>query len=328
MTVTGTVTYNCFMDRFSVFAPGKVNLHLAVKDKRPDGFHNLESVFLAVDFGDTLFFSSVPVGEDSLIMEPSDIDSSVPNSSIPNSSVPNNIILRALSLFREKTDFQQNLSIYVVKRIPIGGGLGGGSSDAASTLLALNKIAGFPLGTEQLLETGAALGSDVPFFLRQIPAAWVTGRGEYIEPLEMSKIHLVLVNPGFPSDTAAAFKLLDENRYSQGTHAEACLTTREWLGARRKESSSFTTPPRLCENAFYNDFLPVFDDQTKTIYNKIISQLFELGAQYANLSGSGSTCFGVFEKKEQAQRAAEILKNDWGFVKAADTITAASSVPN
>ena len=366
VTVTMTVTYNWLMDRFSVFAPAKVNLHLAVKNKRPDGFHNLESVFLAVNFGDDLSFSSVPNnsvsggsssvpnGGDCFSMEfenAAEVSSSVPAENV--CSIPNNIILRALSLFREKTGFKQNLSINVVKRIPIGGGLGGGSSDAAATLLALNKIAGSPLGTELLLEMGAVLGSDVPFFLRQIPAAMVTGRGECIEPIEAPQMFLVLVNPGFPSDTGTAFKLLDENRRSQESHSEDCLTTRERSGARRRvtvrepffiqnnfnfklcnldnheiykktsngnSASANCSPTRFCESSFYNDFLPVFDDRVKTIYYRIISMLTELGAQYANLSGSGSTCFGVFENEERAQKAAEVLQNDWSFVRMTSTL--------
>ncbi|MCL2175264.1 MAG: 4-(cytidine 5'-diphospho)-2-C-methyl-D-erythritol kinase [Treponema sp.] len=294
---------------FSIFAPAKVNLHLAVKDKRPDGFHNLESVFLAVNFGDTLFFSSVPAEEDTLLMEWENTAAAVRSVPKADCTVPNNIILRALSLFREETGFLQTLSINVVKRIPIGGGLGGGSSDAAATLLALNKMAGSPLGTELLFEMGTALGSDVPFFLRQIPAAWVTGRGECIKPIETPHMYLVLVNPGFSSDTGAAFRLLDKYRNSVFS------------------SSADFSPTRLCKGysfslpSFRNDFLPVFEDRVKTIYNKIISQLLESGALYANLSGTGSTCFGVFENEEQAQRAAEVMQNDWDFVKVTVTFT-------
>jgi len=302
------------LPKLTVNAPAKVNLHLAVFDKRPDGFHNLESIFLAVDFGDTLLFEPIS-GEKTLklLMEgPAAAGFDLP--------VEKNIIFKALSLFREKTGFNHGLKIRVEKRIPFGGGLGGGSSDAAATLLALNKLAGFPLSREQLLEMAAALGSDVPFFIYETGAARVTGRGECIEPLEAplslkalrslkaTCLFLVLVNPGFPSETAAAFRLLDERVTDTLSHEPPVCGT---------EISKFlymapdTWP-------FWNDFLPVFKEPEKSVYNGIISQLKELGAQFASLSGAGSTCFGVFMKRELAERAAAALRatpSAWNFVE-------------
>jgi len=256
------------LPKVTVTAPAKVNLNLAVLDRRPDGFHNIESVFLAVDFGDTLHFEPIP-GEKTLklaIEGPAAAGLDLP--------VEKNIIFKALSLFRDKTGFAQGLKIRVEKRIPIGGGLGGGSSDAAATLLALNKLAGFPLSREQLLEMAAALGSDVPFFIYETAAARVTGRGECVEPLEAPCFFLVLVNPGFPSDTAAAFRLLDEYRANGDSHL----------------------------------FLPVFKEPEKSVYNSIISRLRELGAEPAGLSGAGSTCFGIFKEKPLAEKAAAALR--------------------
>ncbi|MDR3020568.1 MAG: 4-(cytidine 5'-diphospho)-2-C-methyl-D-erythritol kinase [Treponema sp.] len=191
------------ISKLSVFAPAKVNLHLAVLDRREDGFHNLESLFLAVDFGDTLHFEPIE-GKNAF-----EISMEGQNSAIPPEK---NIIFNALSLFREKTAFSQGINIHVEKRIPLGGGLGGGSSNAAVTLLALNKLTGAPLARNTLLDMAAALGSDVPFFVSEIPAAWVTGRGEHITPVEAPRVSLVLVNPGFSSNTAEAFRLLAEAR--------------------------------------------------------------------------------------------------------------------
>jgi 4-diphosphocytidyl-2-C-methyl-D-erythritol kinase len=135
---------------------------------------------------------------------------------------------------------------------------------------------------------GAALGSDVPFFIHKIPAARVTGRGECIEPIDMLPMFLTLVNPGFHSDTARAFKLLDEYRES---------------GIRKDISP------------FFNDFLPVFPEQEKSVYNTIISRLQDLGAEFASLSGAGSTCFGVFGNRDQSQKAADVLRGEWGFAE-------------
>jgi len=279
--------------KLTVVSPAKVNLHLAVLEKRPDGFHNLESVFLAVNFGDTLHFEPCN-GEDTAEIAMEGVSIHIP--------IEKNIIFKALSLFRVKTGFTHGLKIKAEKRIPTGGGLGGGSSNAAAALLALNKLAGFPLKRGQLLEMAASLGSDVPFFIYETAAARVTGRGEFIEPLETPELFLVLVNPGFPSDTAAAYQLLDK----------------KWELERKTISHASVVKDinlsRLT-GAFRNDFLPVFNEPEKSVYNGIISQLRELGAEYANLSGTGSTCFGVFKEREKAEKAAVSLRGKWGFVE-------------
>ncbi|MDR2966123.1 MAG: 4-(cytidine 5'-diphospho)-2-C-methyl-D-erythritol kinase [Treponema sp.] len=288
-----------------VYAPAKVNLHLAVLDKRQDGFHNLESLFVTLNFSDILHFEPFEAEIEGkmleLVMEGTQGGLDLP--------MEKNIIYKALSLFKKKSlslgkgDFNIGLRIRVEKRIPAGGGLGGGSSNAASTLLTLNSLAGSiygetPFDRSELLEMAACLGSDVPFFIHQVPAAWVTGRGEYIDPLKPPSWHFVLVNPGFQSDTAAAFKLLDESRAGNPEEAERVkqeYRERMLLG-------------------FYNDFLKVFPESQKSIYNKIISQLWDCGAEFANLSGAGSTCFGVFNEPEKAEKAALSLQKEWDFV--------------
>jgi 4-diphosphocytidyl-2-C-methyl-D-erythritol kinase len=278
----------------TVLAPAKVNLHLAVKGRRPDGFHDIESVFLAVDFADTLHFELVePENSVEIVLEPSSEPGSEPGfASIP---LEENIIFRALSLFRAKTGFSKGLKIKVEKRIPVGGGLGGGSSNAASTLLALNKLACGALNPDLLLEMGASLGSDVPFFLHETAAALVTGRGENIEALSPPRVFLTLVNPGFSSDTAAAYRLLDKKRESE------------------KSPQSKQAVKKIEFESFFNDFLPVFEEPERSVYNEIISRLKDSGADYANLSGSGSTCFGVFEDRAKAMKAAKTLRDKWNF---------------
>ena len=275
----------------TVFSPAKINLHLSVKDRRPDGFHNLESVFLAVNFGDTLYFQA---GNDEFEAD---------------FFIPGNIILKAVTVFREKTGFSQGLKVRLKKRIPLGGGLGGGSSNAAAVLLALNKIAGFPLNRESLLETASSLGSDVPFFIYETAAARVKGRGEQIEPIDAPDLSLVLVNPGFPSDTARAFRLLDEYRNHEFLFANQPKGAHK--PARTKERHDITGSWLN----FRNDFLEVFPQKEKSVYNEIISGLREQGAQFANLSGTGSTCFGIFSGKEKARNAAEVLCKKWEFVQ-------------
>jgi len=286
------------LTNLTVQAPAKVNLHLAVKNRRKDGFHDIESVFLAVDFGDTLHFELIE-GEkrQEIVMEGLDFPV------LPEK----NIIFRALSLFIEETGFSAGIKISVEKRIPLGGGLGGGSSDGATALLALNELAGFPLNRESLLETAAVLGSDVPFFASQTTAAWVTGRGENIRPIEAPSLFLVLVSPGFHSDTATAFRLLDEYRQNSKNSLSTDL-----------HGTAIADDPAKWD--FFNDFLTVFGGKEKSVYNEIIFSLRELGADFASLSGSGSACFGVFKERETAQRAADTLRGSWKFVQFAEPV--------
>ena len=290
-------------ENLTIFSPAKINLHLAVKNRREDGFHDLESLFLALNFGDLLHFKAMDAVSDEI--------------SMGNCPVPmlDNIIFKAITLFRQKTGFSQKFNIIVEKRIPIGGGLGGGSSNAAATLLALNKILGSQgeaLSREALLEMAAALGSDVPFFIHETPAARVFGRGEIIEAMDMPPMFLVLVNPGFPSDTARAFRLLDEKKESGIFYHEPHKPHEPVL---RGISSTLFMRNNIFNLPLYNDFLDVFPEKERDIYIEIISALKSQGAQYANLSGSGATCFGVFEEEEQAQKVAQSLHGKWDFVE-------------
>ena len=311
--------YSCHVfeniPQLTVRAPAKINLHLEVKDTRSDGFHNLESIFLAMDFGDILHFEPIPgTNAVDIAMEQPDLSKTELKRKSKQCSIPlqSNIIYKALSMFRDKTGFKQGLKIKVEKYIPIGGGLGGGSSDAAAALLVLNKMAGSPLSRGSLLDLAASLGSDVPFFVHETPAALITGRGEFIKPIKAPCLFFVLVNPGFPSNTAAAFRLLDEYRKS-GKRNEKLEKRKEESEKGKNVQLHFSFP--FSHSSFFNDFLPVFDEKEKTIYYEIISQLQESGADYASLSGAGSTCFGVFKDRENADKAARVLKDKWGFVE-------------
>jgi 4-diphosphocytidyl-2-C-methyl-D-erythritol kinase len=287
------------MSAITIEAPAKLNLHLKVGGRRPDGFHDIESLFLALALGDTLRFETAPPGT------PPEIGMNWRTAETAAIPPEKNIISRAISLFRERSGFDQGLKVTVEKRIPPGGGLGGGSSDAAATLLALNRLASdgaAPINDAALAEMGASLGSDVPFFLHKTPAAWVTGRGEQIQPLELPEsiqnLAFVLVNPGFPSDTAAAYRLFDEFRAPLNHLKTPCPP---WLS--------------LQNWPFFNDFLTVLADSDKgAVYQRIIGELRGLGAEFAGLSGSGSTCFGVFAGRGQAESARKDLLKRWPFV--------------
>jgi 4-diphosphocytidyl-2-C-methyl-D-erythritol kinase len=203
------------------------------------------------------------------------------------------------------------------KRIPLGGGLGGGSSDAASTLLALDALAETGLTAEALGKLGEKLGSDVPFFLAG-GAALVEGRGERVQSLEIPGIQLfvVLVNPGFTSGTAEAFAKLDAFRaknagiadYFGSLSGEQGLTGEDLIRFLGEIPASWP---------YSNAFLPVLreDGEHGASYNRIIRDLQELGADFSGLSGAGSTCFGIFLEKGAAERAANTLIQRWSFAK-------------
>jgi len=336
------------MPQVRIDAPSKLNLHLNVGKKRPDGFHDIQSLFLALAYGDTLSFEvfsekSDFLSEKAFSSENTEIilDWQLPWGGPKDLSPDKNIINRAVVLFRERTGFDKRLKIVLEKRIPLGGGLGGGSSDAAAALLALNRLAaddGKGLNGTDLLEMGASLGSDVPFFLQTAlnctPIAWVSGRGERVQPFsmppQMQNFSILLVNPGFPSDTAKAFKLLDELRDRHQVGSGEWRHCRLGVGSRgvcpqdvcpSKITEILSNPPR--EWCFTNDFLQIFETGFKQekpdggLFSacwEIISTLKKLGADFSGLSGSGSTCFGVFTSPDSASTAKGTLLLRWNFV--------------
>jgi 4-diphosphocytidyl-2-C-methyl-D-erythritol kinase len=273
-------------------ASAKINLHLAIKDRRPDGFHDLESIFLALDFGDDLRFA---LGE----AEGRGFTALDTNWLVPGEAAlppEHNSVCKAAALFRERTGFARDLRVSLDKRIPLGAGLGGGSSDAAATLRALNTLSGAGLSAAALGDLAAQLGSDVPFFLKG-GAAWVSGRGEHIQPLDTPDgLSVVLVYPGFVSNTAAAFRVLDDARNG--------ATCGEDVSAARLIDALGEAPARW---PYRNDFLPVFQNAGITVYEDTLADLRRLGADFCGLSGSGSTCFGIFSDATAAGAARESL---------------------
>ncbi|MDR1900170.1 MAG: 4-(cytidine 5'-diphospho)-2-C-methyl-D-erythritol kinase [Treponema sp.] len=304
----------------TIKAPAKVNLHLRVKDRRPDGYHDLESLFLALDFGDTLTFEGPGRGRDEIRMD----WNSRGGFEIPDLPPEKNILHRTLELFRARTGREGAFRILCQKRIPPGGGLGGGSSDAAAALRALNTLTEAGLSPEALGAMAGELGSDVPFFLTG-GAAWVGGRGERVKSLAVPPgLSILLVNPGFPSPTAAAFRRLDEAREKarregiapEGENRPAGETGEEEPGAVLRDN------PRNWP--FRNDFTPVLTggggetgggDAGGAEYSRILGCLDGAEADFSGISGAGSTCFGVFSCWETAEKAAARLSERWIFTE-------------
>ena len=171
-----------------VLAPAKINLFLHVTGRRPDGFHLLQSVFMLLDWADELHFTIRPGGH---ISRQDQIDPNHPHGpSLPD----NDLVVRAAQALQAATGCTQGAHIELVKRLPQQAGLGGGSSDAASTLLALNRLWQLGLKPFQLMTLGAQLGADVPFFLLG-HNAWVEGVGEQLTPIELPSARLLVIKP-------------------------------------------------------------------------------------------------------------------------------------
>ena len=207
-----------------------------------------------------------------------------------------NLVYRAAQLVLDHADRAVDLSINLTKRIPLGAGLGGGSSDAAATILGLTRLLGLDWPIERMCELGQQLGSDVPFFFLA-PAAVVTGRGEQVRPVRISGTRwIVLVNPGFPVETKWAYQRLSAERLGVRPLSPAL----QQLGSRSVLDWSDIMP--LVENDFE---APVFTEHP--LLEEIKQRLLSQGAEVALLSGSGATMFGVFSDQAGAERAAAVF---------------------
>lgn len=198
----------------NLFSPAKINLYLAVTGRRDDGYHSLVSLVAPLEFGDELQIVECREGGDLLRCDRAEIPTG-----------PENLILQAASLFRRATGIGRFYEFHLCKRIPVGGGFGGGSSNAVCALRGLNRICGEPLGFEELFRLAAELGSDCPLFLFDGPVI-IRGRGEKVEPMPLvgkgltaRKVHLF--TPGFFSSTASLFgQLARTGAYTSPDDAE------------------------------------------------------------------------------------------------------------
>ena len=246
----------------------KINLGLKVLNLRYDNYHNISSVFIAVDLYDTLTF--IPSSSFSL---------HCPNDIIPINT--ENTITKAYKLLNKKFNFKNHYKILLEKNIPVGGGMGGGSSNAAFTLKALNKLNNLKLTNEQLYDFSLKIGSDVPFFIEG-GIKLVSGRGEiindYSAPL-INDLYILLIFPDFSVDTSWAYKKIKNK-----------LQYKEY-------STKF---PALDSQVNWKLFENDFEDIVGSAYPEIfeIKQfLYNNGALYSGLSGSGSTMFGVYNDR-------------------------------
>lgn len=246
----------------------KINLGLQVKDKRPDGFHNLESIFYPVNFCDVL--EIVPSKSGANIFEVTGLE-------VPSGNV-NNICVKAQKLLLKHFDIP-NINMQLHKIIPMGAGLGGGSADGSFVINMLNELFELNISQEDRMQLAAELGSDCPFFIANAPA-YVSGRGENVEliPLDLSGYYIVLVNPGVHISTAEAFGNLNRNTHIKSVKDIIQQPIENWRQELHNdfEGSIFASYPKI---------------------EQIKKQLYNQGATYASMTGSGSTVYGIFKEQ-------------------------------
>jgi 4-diphosphocytidyl-2-C-methyl-D-erythritol kinase len=262
-------------DAIVVAAPAKLNLFLEIRSKRPDGYHNLESLMAAVDLFDTLELRATD-GAISLICDPPTL-----------SSGPDNLVHKAATALRayaKRPDL--GAEIRLTKRIPAQAGLGGGSSDSAATLVGLNQIWKLALTREELVAIASSIGSDVAFFLT-LPAAWCTGRGEQVTPEAAtgSGFHFVLVCPPVGLGTAVVYKRL--------------VVPKEPVSGDAVRTAFRANDPVALGRAIFNRLEePAFG--LEPLVGRIRQRLGKLGVCGAMMSGSGSAVFAVCRDRAHA----------------------------
>lgn len=276
-----------------LFAPAKINLSFQIKGRRADGFHEIETLMTPISLADRLTIEESGNGESSL-------DFSCDDPSLPVGD--DNLAVRAVKLFREATDTRKGINIVLEKKIPHGAGLGGGSSDAASTLLGLDELFGTGLQQKDLIDLAAQLGSDVPFFLVR-SAAICRGRGEIVKPTSLAApLSVLLLKPDFGVPTAWAYGKWTASQQLPGID----YASQEFDGVQ-----------------FVNDLEhPVFEKFVLLGHLKTwLCQQPEVGA--ALMSGSGSTVFAILREAKGSVPLSERIRADidptmWMF--AAETI--------
>jgi len=270
-----------------ILAPAKINIGLRIIRKRADKYHDIETVFYPIHLADELeitlsdkheFYSNIQLEADA------------------------NLCLRALHFFCERTGINAEVRMELKKNIPIGSGLGGGSSDAAAVLLALQNIYGTPLSEIELHDIAVQLGADVPFFLKKIPS-FATGKGENLEPIRFHiSMPILTITPGVSVPTPLAYSIVTPTGDKEDTLKDSLLR----LG------DSYSGYKEIIVNDFEKAVIEKFP-----VIGEVKSEMYDLGAAFALMSGSGSSVYGFFDNEKDASGALEQISKKFK-VRAAD----------
>jgi len=267
------------------FAPAKVNLFLHVGDKRPDGFHDLESLVVFAEVGDVLEFAPA---------EKLNLSVTGPFAKgLQNEN--DNLVLRAARALAANSKTPAGAAIALTKNLPVASGIGGGSSDAAATLRGLVKLWKLNVLADDLRAIAEELGSDVPVCIEG-RSAWMKGRGERVTPAQhLAVMAMVLVNPGVAVPTADVFRALQSRRGTGAVdQAQRIAKPAELIAFLKNTANDLEAPART--------IAPVIGE--------VLGELSRMpGIELERMSGSGATCFGLFEDDGAAQMAATALSH-------------------
>jgi len=270
------------MDSIILKSQAKINIGLNVLRKRNDGYHDLETIFYPILLTDIIKFVKSSYN-------------SFSSSSDELNQKEDNLILRAKRLLEEKVNRKLTTEITLGKNIPIGGGLGGGSSNAAATLIALNNLFNLSISFTELSRLALQLGSDVPFFLNPVPV-FAESRGEKMLPLRVSiNYPILIVNPGINISTSLSFSKINP----------AVPTVR--LNTLFSNSS---IDLELMKEKVKNDFEEIIFKEYPVV-GQIKTKLYELGAEFALMTGTGSSVFGIFNNLQKASFAEDDFKQKY-----------------
>ena len=267
-------------------ALAKINLELRVLGERPDGYHELRTIFQTISLADTIEIAFTPARRTTIELD-------------DDLHIADNLVTRAASAAMDAMRATGRVEMRLRKRIPMGAGLGGGSSDAAAVLLALPALAGRRLPMERLSELGTELGSDVPFFLLGGAAVGI-GRGTELFPLPDGKAFPgVLVSPGIHISTAEAYRLLNSRLTSEAPQNKmVTFQSRVWDGG--------------VSRAACNDFETVAVERHGVI-GAIKKRMLRAGASMAMMTGSGSAVYGIFPGSAQASEVFQSFRKEKAF---------------
>ena len=262
-------------EQVSYPAPAKLNLMLRVVGRRQDGYHLLQTVFQFLDYGDALRFMSLPGRGVRRLAGAAEI------------APENDLVVRAARLLQDACGVWEGVGISIDKRLPMGGGLGGGSSDAATTLLVLNQLLGLGLNLDDLAELGLGLGADVPVFVRG-RSAWAEGIGEQLTPLpDLPAPWYVVLHPGVSVSTGNIFT------DPELTRSHSPITIRDFLGGVQENTLQALVVARY------------------PVVGEALNWLEGQGLAASRLTGSGACVFGMADSRETAGSIVRRVPAGW-----------------
>jgi 4-diphosphocytidyl-2-C-methyl-D-erythritol kinase len=273
------------MDKsISIMAPAKINTRLEITGKRPDGYHDLFSIMIPVELFDYI---------DIKLNNSEQITLKSSGFLVPDD--PGNLVYRAVKLFNDRAKVEQKgTDIVLIKNIPVAAGLGGGSSDAASTLLALNELYSFPFSKNELLQLALSLGADVPFFIKAVPSI-ATGVGEILEPiLNWPEFFYLLITPQLEISTAWVYQ-----------NYKMKLTSNKYDYIRKSLKNGDINITDILKNDLEKVTCTSFP-----LISALKKRIMDAGAEGAMMSGSGPSVFGVFKSREKAVLAMDQFASD------------------